>query len=149
LRRGGRDLVSDEAHFPAENRLLAAERRLRGVETMQHVAHARQLFGLLGVDPPHACAGIRAAEHADVEHAREVDVLRVLGAAGDALLAVDATARFCDLVELGPRRMDRQVLALDEDERLEDLALELLTTPDDARHQRFFPALTPALTMFG
>jgi hypothetical protein len=31
--------------------------------------------------------------------------------------------------------MEREILALDKDERLEDLALELLAALDDARHQ--------------
>jgi hypothetical protein len=84
-----------------------------------------------------------------VEHARQVDVLGVPGVSGYALYAVDAAARFRDLREFGTRRGEREVRPLDEDERLEDLALELLAALDDAWHQRRFPALTPALTMFG
>src|SRR5713101_8127892 len=71
-------------------------------------------------------------------------------AAGNALLAVDASPRSRDLAEFGSSRRDRKILAFDEDERLEDLALELLAALDDARHQDFlFPAETPAFTMFG
>src|SRR5207247_1383482 len=60
-----------------------------------------------------------------------------------------AATRFRNLPDSRPRRVKREILALDEDERLEDLAFELLAALDDTRHQRRFPALTPALTMFG
>src|SRR5256886_15724535 len=85
-----------------------------------------------------------------MEHAGEVDVLCVPSTAGDALRSVDAPARVRDREESGARRRDREVLALDEDERFEDLALELLAALDDARHCLLrFPAFTPAETMFG
>jgi hypothetical protein len=150
VRRDRGHLVADVADLFAEDRLLAAERGLRRIEPVEDAANARQRFGLLRVDPPHPGTRIRAAEHADVEHAREIDVLRVSGPAGDPLDAVDTAARPRDLGELGPRGRDREILALHEDERFVDLAFELLPAPDDARHQDFrLPADTPALTMFG
>jgi hypothetical protein len=51
--------------------------------------------------------------------------------------AVDAAARFGDLGELRSCRVQREILSLDEDERLEDLALELLAALYDAGHQDF------------
>src|SRR5207249_9936291 len=80
----------------------------------------------------------------------EVDVLCISGTAHDTLRPINTPARVRDLDEGRTRRRDREILALDEDERFVDLALELLAALDDPRHQRFrFPAFTPAETMFG
>src|SRR5678810_875863 len=49
-----RDFVSDEPNLVAEDRLLAAERGLRRVESMQHATHARERERAARVDPPHA-----------------------------------------------------------------------------------------------
>ena len=148
--RDRRDLVPDETNLLAEDRLLAAEGGLRRVEAMKNAAHAGKRFRFLGVDPPHTGPGIGAAQHPHMEHAGEVDVLCISGTARDTLRPVNAPARVRDLDEFRPRRRDREVLALDEDERFVDLALELLAALDDPRHQRFrFPAFTPAETMFG
>src|SRR5207244_11558540 len=144
VRGDGRHRVAAGADLFAEDRLLAPERGLRRVEAMEHAAHSGERFGLLRIDPAHARPGIGAPKHANVEHAREVDVLRVASAAGDALLAVDAAARLRDLAELGVCRRDRKILAFDADERLGELAPKLLAALDDTRHQAFlFPADTP------
>ena len=144
--RDGSDLVADEAHLLSEDRVLRAEGGLWRVESVEHAADAGQSFGLLRLDLANASARIRTAEHADEEHAREIDVLRVASAARHALHAVDAAAFVTDLGPLSAQQ--RKVAPLDEDERFVDLALELLAALDDPRHYRFRrPAETPAATM--
>src|SRR5881628_1687787 len=107
-------------------------------------------FGALGVDAPHARACVRAAEDAGVEHARDVEVLGVARAAGHALGRVDAPPRPPDLGRSAVVAGRWQVVAVDDDEGLADLALELLDRLQDPRHVRFrLPAETPAATMFG
>src|SRR5205814_9886837 len=84
VRRHGRDLVPGEADLFAEDRLLAAERGLRGIEAVKDAADARQGEGAARVHSADASPGIWAAEHAYVEHPRQVEVLGVDRRAGHA-----------------------------------------------------------------
>src|SRR4051812_3214545 len=149
VRGDGGDLVADEAHFLAEDRLLAAEFDLVGVEAMDDRADPRQRFGLLRVDGSHARPRHRTAQDRRVEHARQLHVLRVRRATGDALPPVDARARLPDLRAFLAR--GRKIVAFDDDRRRVDLALEFVLALQDAQpgHQRFFrDAATSAATMF-
>ena len=87
-----------------------------------------------------------------MEHARERDVLCVRRASGHALHAVDALPRLPDLLELHARGVRGEVAALDDRERLEDLALEFVATLDDSQSGHYFvprrAADIPAFTMF-
>src|SRR5207249_2580302 len=106
-----------------------AERRLRRVEAVKDGSYARQLLSLLRVYPAHARARIRAPQHTRVEHAGQVHVLRIPRPARHTLQAVHPSARSPDLGEIDAARK-RKILPLDEDERLEDLSLELLRSEE-------------------
>src|SRR5207237_4205123 len=149
VRGYGGDLVTDETDLFTEDRFLAAERGLRRIEAVKDGSYARQLLSLLRVYPAHARTRIRAPQHTRVGHAGQVHVLRIPRPARHTLQAVHPSARSPDLGEIGSARK-RKILPLDEDERLEDLALELLAALDNAWHQDLrFPALTPAVPSAG
>ena len=113
VRSDRRDLVADELHDLAEDRLLAAERGLRRIEPVEDVAHARQRARLAVVDRAHLRARVRAAQDRGVEHPGQLQVLRVDRAAGNALGAVDTRARLADLDALGVRGMRGEIDAVD------------------------------------
>src|SRR5439155_114466 len=147
-----RDLVADEADLVAEDAVLVAESGLRRGEAMQDGGDAGQRLGLLRGDRPHARTRVLAPEHARGERARRRDVLCVRRASGHALHAVDALPRLPDLLELHARGVRGEVAALDDRERLEDLAFEFVATLDDSQSGHYFvprrAADIPAFTMF-
>ena len=115
--RDGRHRLADEAHRVVERVaallrdlldlvvvLLAAGDRAgapddRAVLVREDRLDARQRPRLRRRRWPDARVRMRAAQHARVEHARQLNVARVGGAAGDALDGVDARRRMADGLE--------------------------------------------------
>src|SRR5258708_18363747 len=149
VRRDRGHLVADEAHLLAEDRLLAAEGGPRRVEPVQHAAHSGEGERAACVDRTHARSWVRAPQHADVEHAGEVEVLGVRRPSGDASDAVHACVAPADDAELVLRRPRADVLAVDERGLFAHLALELGPRAADLHAHRFvfFAADSAAATM--
>ena len=90
-RQHDRDRLADMAHFvERQNRLIVKGRAVIGlgdqlldVGAGDDAIDAGKLFGRLRVDADDAPMRHRRAEHFAVEHARQAQMMRVVGAAGD------------------------------------------------------------------